>query len=962
MEQKKHIDDEKTKTSSKDKGKSELKKSEKGGLNKFFNLSLNIQVGGFYLFVMIMFMIFTATNKFYYNEFIFKVLTPQLEYKSRINQLNNINQVQEEMRYLMFLSLYTKDLANHDIATVKKDNYTTKDMSFKTDLNAENLRQKYDYSDLYKDTSSPSTYKDLNFTILDLGIRNEFPAEGQGFTIDPNNIIPIIWEFTPIFTQHYERMGIMLESTYFLGYKINNCFKSSDDQVKFNAFFKFPLKKKEMTQLLDSNLKAFDFILEPIGSCYDFLFENEAIREKSKKTNWYKTYESNFIKFNKTLNYQSFKLLKLDQNNIKTVVSMAVNSIKLSFGKDQDYIFSFVHQTDIIKDFLPYETENLNDEDQSSNTFSIYEGEYLDGQEFVPFYVSDNIYLSTYNIDDHYRVIKTVPQFIQDMFRYGVHQKSIYEPTRVYKDDEGNVINLKPDSALFSQYFIDDFNDESYNRNFLLSYPFSYDFTFFKYVNFMADYLNSKFYYNESWCRIRRLDLYNDYLKSFNPGNDIRLDCLYDICKIIDCTTSPFLNKYHINPEKQIDYFPNCYCLPLFCYDNDVFSENITYHKEFKPLVPYIKNITDLPRKCSINFLRKDNNTKFYSTIVNSFFDDISNKKASSLFSLSMQKFTIGDQILELQEETLSPIKKIMFFSYIFLLFIIALAFTTVMMKNVKKTSFRINKLHNFYANVINNSLNGLIEENNKLSLEALQNMEEKMDELEQQQSDKKVALLSIAIPSNIPIDNPDKDFKESKKPAEIYDELTEFKNLITSNLDIFKVDFTIDQNIYNQNKIIDSLKKEFMRDCYTKVMLHSKVKKDQSFEESAISEDSKGNNNLSFISEGSLSNNMNFYILYELMSTEMIDFDKYTQNFYFTEKKSGIFNFYDQIDKGLLNDEIHLNETTDVDKLEKSIEYYINEVHKKWMKKYENSLLQFSEEEEVEDESINDANMKSHH
>jgi hypothetical protein len=902
--------------------------------NKFIQLSLNIQILSFYLLLLTLFMGFMAIYKeivvgellkiltlnYYINSFVTDIISPQLDYKANIDQLNNINQVTSTIRNVIFMNIYSQELISHHIGTVNSKDFGDNDLTYKTDLKAIDLRAKYNYSELQE--YGPNS---LNYTVFDIGEREKTPVAGEDFSIDPKNLHPMIWQFTPIFAQLHDLTGIKLESGYFLGYRTEDCYKIEDAQ-KFNSFFKYPVRNDEiLMKEYDSNLKVFDTIIEPIGNCFKYLLDKKSsVYERVNKVNWYAVYEANFIAMNTTIDSNTFKLLKLDQNRVKRTVFMTVSSFKLNFGGLKDYIFSFIHQTDVSNSFLPYQGYNNHHKEMKfSSSFSLLEKLYNWKIQKIPFNPSDNIYLNSYNVDDSSKLLYFVPRFILDLFMYGVVPKDVYEIEKSkYKDTNnyGELVDINLDTKMFDNYFLDNYSIVR-RQDFLISHPFSYDLIFFQFVNFISEYMHKKKISKKNYCIIRKLKEYYNFLNEFEPNKDSTTTCIKDICKIIDCSIRPELQKFKLNPLEMTNHLPNCYCLPLFCKDTDIFA-NDTVHPIFEQIMPFISNTTDLPMKCSINFLKQDSNTTENTPIyINLFYDDLHYKSDVFLFSLSLKKFVISSEILINQYKYTKQIKKYVYGSYAIACIILIVIFTNIMKKNITRTSKRISKFDNFYANVIKNSLNGLILENPKFNIDTAV-INSKISDAED-----KIVLLEIKEDS--------KDFNSTSKTEEKPgDELNSFKNLINNNMDIFKVDFTIDQKFYGNNKIISSLKKEFLKDKYTEILLVAKNAED-SFNESQVSDND--NQNLSIISESSLTNNMNFYLLYELISTEILDFNMYIQNFYFNENSEPkLIDYYSQIESLLLNDEISINEVTDFEKTENFINYYLKEIHSKWMEKYD--------------------------
>ena len=66
-------------------------------------------------------------------------------------------------------------------------------------------------------------------------------------------------------------------------YKMNPCYDNVQDLQNFNVFFKFPMRNEEMLDKeYDANLKAYDYIMEPVGECYDYFLPTENIKNTTQ--------------------------------------------------------------------------------------------------------------------------------------------------------------------------------------------------------------------------------------------------------------------------------------------------------------------------------------------------------------------------------------------------------------------------------------------------------------------------------------------------------------------------------------------------------------------------------------------------------------------------------------------------------------------------------------------------------
>jgi len=191
-------------------------------------------------------------------------------------------------------------------------------------------------------------------------------------------------------------------------------------------------------------------------------------------------------------------------------------------------------------------------------------------------------------------------------------------------------------------------------------------------------------------------------------------------------------------------------------------------------------------------------------------------------------------------------------------------------------------------------------------------------------------------------------------------DELTALRKIFYDNLFSFKIVLEVGENFYKNNPVIVDFLKEKKMKLYNNVVFQSKEKLKQKLDKpvSNIFENLESEVNASTYSQNFDNNDINLLLMYEILSTEVIDFTNYRQNFFFKVRQeeyqevvsnspkkklkvvhedyttTSLFNFYDCINKFLYNDENNINDITNGEKVTSLINYFIEVIHKKWMVK----------------------------
>ena len=191
----------------------------------------------------------------------------------------------------------------------------------------------------------------------------------------------------------------------------------------------------------------------------------------------------------------------------------------------------------------------------------------------------------------------------------------------------------------------------------------------------------------------------------------------------------------------------------------------------------------------------------------------------------------------------------------------------------------------------------------------------------------------------------PDKSTKNKQKEL-FNDELSDLIKIFFNNIESFKINLEIGENFYKKNEVIINFLKDKKMNLYNNVLFQTKKESEYGniSNSGSIESSLEDEENYSTYSQSDDCDDINLLLLYEMLSTEVIDFLNYRHNFYFKEeeepnsnfnyKSNSLFNFYNSIDRILYDDENNISDITNREKISCWINYFIEEVHKKWINK----------------------------
>ena len=427
-----------------------------------------------------------------------------------------------------------------------------------------------------------------------------------------------------------------------------------------------------------------------------------------------------------------------------------------------------------------------------------------------------------------------------------------------------------------------------------------------------------------------------------------------------------------------------------------------------------------LPKECSIKFNRISTITdkQPYPYMVKTFYDKFYFSNNSNVFTVYLVEQYNLDQLIKFQQVETGFVEVILVCGYIVCLLGIAIGVVYLFYEKILVTILRINRFDKIQKRIISNEQMNIKTEGKVLTMTSFFTENHDVDGDEDAEDSNKVehsknlanlqlGSSNLIIPRDasglgmnlnndvhdIPevqngvgevkaIDNEDNnddnadnkdDEKKSildkkthkNKTSEISDELTELRKIFYNNLDSFKIEIDINQNFYKDNKLIINFLKEKKMNLYNNIVFQTTEDIQKKLEKQNVSDNDIDNpipeGNYSTYSENFETNDMNLLLLYEVLSTELIDFSQYRQNFFFKEPqvkqndssmlytgngngiqskidytKASIFNFYPAIDKFLYDDENNINDITNGDKITSWISYYMDQAHNSWIKKYD--------------------------
>ena len=824
----------------------------------FRSLSITQQIFYFFLFLLAIYtsllvflkldqlndLLTIHLNKNYYSSVVIAKLNKQREIKTAIDNINILNENNIYDREIMLMNIYTKEM--------KRNNLTKSNNVFMMNQ-INNDKSKSMYTNIAQTFQLTKGIKDL-------------------INDDRYNILGLYYNFIPLIYQNLVTINNIPLVNFFIIYH--------DEKCKEEIYFKYPLDSINVdTGGVQSNEHYYDRSLDPISHC-----------SIDDTNNWF---------------YQ------LSQSNNCDIRIVNVNKENINNEKEE---YIFIYYTDSVDtDELSIITKinrkkygytfmnSLND----NEVFSM-----ISHKEYSTHINKDNsIYDDIhYFVDDSESNIISTPGFVDDMFSYAMYQKG--------SSNSSDVLSMRFDTM------------KNISSNYDVNYYFQNDTLIFTFFDFIHQY------YNKGRCSISNL---TDYYEKIN------YNCKVDYCFYNRCNQSNSLFGETFEPWKY-DYMPNCLCLPMFCVDDnnkntipEEFSEIISLRNMSDDFISakenfkgeeYYFNYNDKTAKCHINLNIKSSKnipTKYYLKIK-------SINRPIDIQSHILQIHFYDDS--EIKTDVISPFdtlisnftwKVYLIYDFgvtvllLFVIFLFRYKINIIISRvlDIRKLLPKIIEFSNYKSCISNKSL---LPQNPANTLSNYNSNDDALSLIDKEPNSKKSFSLSDIAP-DIEVDSLEKEKerktasfhkafgmikKGDKYEGERTDELQDLNYLIYSHINEFKLSFSIDENMFGEDKVIHSM--------YN--MLLTDMKR----------------NNSSRV-------NLSMSIFNEVLSCEgFVDMKKIRPNFYYKESiDNSLLRRINEVD--MKGDGVNfINEVTDGEKLKNAIDYYVNVIQRPLKETYDNN------------------------
>ncbi len=525
---------------------------------------------------------------------------------------------------------------------------------------------------------------------------------------------------------------------------------------------------------------------------------------------------------------------------------------------------------------------------------------------------SDKIYYKDYNIDDSTNQIMIIPMFLINLFRYTFFPNKI-DPTIDKVNEIANKNTELPDvnSLILTQQIMSNIDDPRYVIN---SY-FDTDANFYTLLTYFNNYLSFRTLINNKFRIADQLDImYNSthpqtfnsaefykyklieknydnksdksdtknslhspcYISNFtNYYNEIKdlVNCKEQICGILNCTERNDLYiKYNTNPANYGN-LPNCYCLPLLCYDDLTITNSIP--DDFKELYEMVakdnpNNLRDsidytpysflkLNTQCRMSFSKKHSVYKTFNYRLSLHDQRNTNYKYQESFIYLTSEID-QELIIDKAKTDINNIIIVISTSYSVLVALVLLFFLRSVLISIDKFKERIDSTSNIHRKILANSSIEMQrmtseelqedinpdnkecdeneEESKQLQKSVIQGFkkdnkssnEEQLDQVSEKtrNMDNEIGVSprnNINSKGKIKDEDRDKDEYQPEEENRFLDELEELFCIINDNMKDFTMDFDINKNIYLEYPIVKKYSNYLRKKIYSFAILP--VKKD---------------------------------------------------------------------------------------------------------------------------------------
>ena len=877
--------------------------------DEFRSYSISTQFVFFYFFLLFIFVIVLIYIKI--NE-IEKILTKQTnlfmytytnydfleKQESLIVDLGAIDSQYTQnnlIQNLLVMKIYFKELINRNFLLISNKNPE-------------------DYISINNTKLNPLLFSDFSDNLCNYTLFTNLSTLGN-YSYNPNDTDHIglnllatpLFLITPLLSQLVGKNEFEIINFYLIAYPLddqNNCIVSSE-----NLFFKYPYEKDEISIIDENNTDIYDYFIDPVGKC----FMNKTVIEKENfimSYNWFYKWEEYFINSTQDSDFNFMTLLRqnddLSNDKYFLLSTFFTNTI---IGKK--YNIDLTIKSKIILN----NSNKLSEKNRVSKITLL--NQYNRSNSFrVKFNYLENNLLRPYFIDDNSILIFYIDDSIDDIFKYGteIQSKSI----------------LDPNSKYITMDLIQ--NNNITNQNLF----FQKDLLFFTFANFVNTYYNN-FRINEisnqtinlPRCSINNLTEYylsynlkqRNSLTFFKTG-DI-YDCLQDVCHYINCSNDSDLNNFTTVFDSESRY-PNCLCMPMFCYNNNSIIPD--EFLRFKSKTFQLNHLCEM--RIERNLLMNETNFSepFLRYLVRTVVHPLYlNEMSSSITILMNDLISETDSIINVRG-VIYKIKQGIYIFYSITLLIIGIFFFYLSMVKFKVLNKRIDDS----LKIIEESI--LYKETNEKENELLSDDQSKLinDQNDDQNEENIKEENKVEISKNYRIDESKIDDTISQE--EIFennydDELDEIKTLIKNNRNEFKINMNSNSNIFMEDKTIIQFQVEVKK---IKYLLNFNTENDKSLNNYLLKEiEDKYNNRILTTVQ----------IMSELLSTELIFFDKINQNFSYSGKGKPSVNrkrILELIETNLYDEQIRINKILVDNIIQSFIYYFTDEINEKWAEKIE--------------------------
>lgn len=838
----------------------------------------------------------TQSNKNYYNSIVIEMIDKQRDIKIELDKLNNEIRMRNINDPIIFLQIYTNELIDHKIFQ-NKENDSNENSPFDFNSNETN------------NDSSTTYYKDISKGfILKTKLKEIVESPSQGKETNLLNLIPFYYHFTPVLFNQLKQQGLDLEGIYYYANNATECASS--------LFFKYPLEIDRGLSS-DSNTKPMDKFIDPVPRCFlSSANEDCSSTEETLKRNWFSKLDER-----ETKNHSAMIKLEHIDLNIFNRKKYLMN-YRLTINSTLTFLFALkFNAASMMK---PCRELNSNEDTLNFNFLSIVNSpEKGNAKEKIESNKKDSIkQLKGYDSDESSTIICDVPEFIANMYLFSIQTKPSLLQSKLFNQ----IIKYSEMDKIREEYDI--------------NYYFDEDVNFFHLLVFLNEFLH---YYKDYTLKGP-----NDHpFLSFNYSNyysfirKAGIDCLKDFCYFNDCDSS---HPLYIDPQYS-QYMPNCYCLPLYSVESfeakgdkniSEFHSQIQYKDYFyNSKTQTYTNYFNLNDKreftCRMNFNRKSAKQSVSSFNTKISLQKIqSNEDTTMLLMFLLDNKDIDNNIKNKYDEYINGIMWVLYLIYAIFLCLMVIALTFFMYRNVFKLTRKMKKFEEYRKKIIplpDNTINC----NNKVYTENNND-----NEASQFLNFKALSLSKIVS------------FFETKEE----DELDKLMNLISTNIDDFKIDFSINGNIddnireiqkqYHEKNKINDYKSQFYLNRSNKprkpqrsnnvIFRKESIEKQMKrivFNEYGLKDSNKD-----------AKDNYSLNLLYEMLSMSnkhLLDFNSLKPNFYHIEDTTKSFVNFSALDEDKLKDdnEIYSNEINNIKKIDNGIKYYIKNVHSYWKQRY---------------------------